>query len=230
MSGWLAFWGDNPSIYVSEAHLRAHYAVLGRDLPPLVGGRGRLVLDFGCGDALATDALVASGATVLLYDATPSVRDRLARRFGSQPAVQVLDEAGWEALPDAAVDAVLVNSVLQYLDRPTFEMLLARWRRVLRPGGELLLCDVVPPQVSPLADAKALLVLALRSGFVSAALAGLVRTALSDYPRLRRQLGFSCYDEAEILGILRHAGFSAERLARNVGPTPHRMSFRARPV
>lgn len=230
MSGWVAFWDRNPSIYVSDTHLIEHYRVLARDLVPLVGGPGRVVVDFGCGDALASPAIVASGARLLLYDATPAVQERLRRRYAAQPQIVVLDDAAWRALPDASVDTVLVNSVLQYVAKDELPDLLRRWRELLRPGGQLLLCDVVPPDVSAVQDAEALLRLAASGGFMLAALAGLARTAVSDYRRLRRELGFSCYTEAEMLSVLRGNGFVGERLAKNVGPTPHRMSFRARPA
>ena len=47
---------------------------------------------------------------------------------------------------------------------------------------------------------------------------------------MRGELGLSRYTEAEFLGRLRAAGFSGERLARNVEHNPSRMTFRARPI
>ena len=64
-----------------------------------------------------------------------------------------------------------------------------------------------------------------------AAVLGLVRTvALTDYWRLRSNLGLSRYAEAEIVAKLAAAGFSAQRAAVNIGHNPARMTFLARPT
>ena len=106
--------------------------------------------------------------------------------------------------------------------------MLALWRRLLAPGGVLIVADVIPPEVGALSDATALLRYAAAHGFLGAALIGLARTALSPYRRLRNELGIACYGETEFLQKLRAAGFSAERLPRNVEHNPARMTFRAR--
>jgi hypothetical protein len=79
-----------------------------------------------------------------------------------------------------------------------------------------------------LSDGLALLRYAAANGFFLAALAGLTRTALSRYRKLRSELGIARYSEAEFLRNLRAAGFSAERLPKNVEHNPARMTFRAR--
>ena len=73
---------------------------------------------------------------------------------------------------------------------------------VVVTGGALVVADVIPPDVSPLTDASQLLGFAWRGGFLGAALAGLVRTAFSDYRKLRAQYGLSTYRAEEIAGML----------------------------
>jgi hypothetical protein len=67
-------------------------------------------------------------------------------------------------------------------------------------------------------------------GFLLPAIAGLIRTAVSPYRKLRNALGVSLYSEAQFLQKLTAAGFSAERLPRNLEHNQMRMSFRARPA
>ena len=57
-----------------------------------------------------------------------------------------------------------------------------------------------------------------------------LRGALSRYRRLRSELGIARYSEAEFLAKLRAAGFSAERLPKNVEHNPARMTFLAAPL
>jgi len=107
--------------------------------------------------------------------------------------------------------------------------LLARCRLWLNDDGRLVLADMVPPGRQVLADAHALLATARRHGFLIAAFAGLVRTALSDYRRQRAVAGFAAYGEGEILALLAAAAFTAERRAANFGFNPKRMTFLAMP-
>ena len=120
--------------------------------------------------------------------------------------------------------------MLQYLKRDELESLLDQWRTKLKPDGRLVLADVIPPGVSPLADAAALLSFAWRGGFLGAALAGLVRTAMSDYGRIRRELGFTMYEAADLVALLGRHGFAAERSRPNFGHNQSRMTFVAKPA
>src|SRR5690242_12379802 len=78
--------------------------------------------------------------------------------------------------------------------------------------------------------ATALLRFAAAYKFLGAAVAGLARTLVSDYPRLRKRLGLSHYDEAAMLRKLAAAGFSGERMPSNIGHNQARMTFLARPA
>ena len=82
------------------------------------------------------------------------------------------------------------------------------FRRLLKPGGLLVLGDVIPRRLSALADARALLRFGRQEGFFWAAVRGLIRTYFSDYWRLRKSLGLTRYDAAEIAAKLEAAGFS----------------------
>jgi SAM-dependent methyltransferase len=230
VAGWLDFWSGAHSIYVNDRHLQAHYARIAEDVRSLIGERRPTLLDFGCGDALAAPAVASATSRLLLYDAAPAVSARIAARFAGHPGIEVLDRQAWAALAPASLDMILVNSVLQYLDRGSFEALLPTFRSLLRPEGELVLADVIPRDATALDDVRALLRSAARHGYLLAALRGLAATFFSDYRRLRRELGLTCYDETEMLALLRRHGFAAQRAQRNVGFSGHRMTFRARPA
>jgi hypothetical protein len=122
-----------------------------------------------------------------------------------------------------------MHSVAQYLTGPSLDERLGLFRRLLKPRGLLVLGDIIPPNVSPLTDALALLRFGARDGFFVAAVFGLVRTAFSNYARLRSTLGLSHYDERAMIGRLAAAGFAAERAAENIGHNQARMTFLARP-
>jgi SAM-dependent methyltransferase len=145
--------------------------------------------------------------------------------LGAKANVLVVSPEEVEALPDETLDLVVANSLIQYLSREELVALLSIWRSKLKPGGKLVVADIIPPNVSPLTDASQLLTFAWRGGFLIAALAGLVRTAFSDYRKLRAQYGLSTYRIDEITGLIAAAGFEDVTPAKNFGHNPHRLTL-----
>ena len=246
---WREFWEGETPIYVNERHTLLHYRLIARDIldaindlpasPPRDDGPGSddaatslrpVVLDQGCGEALSADEIAARCERLYLCDAAASVRERLRARFAPTKNIVVINPVEVADLSEASVNLVVANSLVQYLTRPELASVLRLWRHVLKPQGRLLLSDVPARGASPVTDATALLRFGWRGGFLFAALGGLARTALSDYRKLRAELGFASYDEAEALALLAEAGFSARRHRPNLGHNQARMAFLATPV
>lgn len=225
MADWISFWNGSHAIYVNDRHKAVHYAAIAADLARFVPGHEARLLDFGCGEALASTELAGRCARLVLSDAAPAVRDRLAARFAAVASIDVLSPEDVAALPDGSFDLIICNSVAQYFSRDLLATLVREWRRLLAPGGRVLIADVIPPHVSAVADAAALLAFAAREKFLAAALAGLVRTVFSPYRKLRAELGLTTYEEFEMLALLTDAGLAAHRVRPNVGHNQQRMAF-----
>ena len=227
---WRDFWNQDTPIYVSQRHKVLHYARIARDIAALIPAADALVLDYGCGEALSADRIAARCRTLYLCDAAPVVRERLRARYADEPRIAVLAPEDMEQVPDGSLHVVVVNSVIQYIGLDELRALLALARLKLRPDGSLVIADVIPPDVGAMKDVSALLSFGWKGGFLAAAVAGLARTAVSEYRRLRDEIGLAQYDETEMTDILREAGFSSERLPQNIGHNQARMTFRARPL
>ena len=228
MPSWREFWDSAHSIYVSERHKDEHYRDVAEQLAAFVPHSDARVLDHGSGEAIHADLVAAVAREVLLCDSAASVRTSIAARFANNPKIKVIAPEDVERLPHGSLDLVFATSLVQYLTAAELDRMLAVWRRLLAPNGVLIVADVIPPHVGALSDGLALLRYAASNGFLGAALVGLARTALSRYRRLRSELGIARYSEADFLARLRAAGFSAERLPKNVEHNPARMTFRAR--
>jgi SAM-dependent methyltransferase len=230
MSDWRSFWDSAHSIYVNARHKDVHYRAIADQIAAFVPNPGAHVLDYGCGEAIHADRVAAVASELMLCDQAPSVRAAITARFAADPRIRALAPEEVAALPDRSVDLIVANSMTQYLAPAELDHVLALWHRLLAPGGTLIVGDVIPPDAGTLTDVTALLGYAAANGFFLAALWGLARTAVSPYSRLRSRLGVTRYTQSDFMAKLKSAGFSAERLPRNLEHNAARMTFRARPL
>jgi SAM-dependent methyltransferase len=227
LKDWVSFWDSDHPIYVNARHFDVHYRGIAADTVRLLPSAEARVLDHGCGEALHADAVAAKCAGLFLCEAAPTVRARVAARFAGESKIRVIGPDEVERLPEACLDFIVANSLVQYLQREEFAALLAAWRRALKPGGKLVIADVIGSEQSAATAAIELIRFAAAHGFLIAAAFGLVRATFSPYRRLRTELGLARYGEDEMLDLLRKAGFSPKRLSRNFGHNQQRMAFEA---
>lgn len=109
---------------------------------------GESVLDIGCGTgtlAIAAKRRVGASANVHGIDASPEMIAR-ARRKATRAGTDVtFDIAQAQSLPfpDARFDMVLSTVMLHHLPRAGRAQAIREARRVLRPGGRVLVVDFV---------------------------------------------------------------------------------------
>ncbi len=225
---WQEFWNKKQHIYVSPRHTEVYYKTLGRGVLSFLPTRRPIsLLDWGCGDALASVPLRDSGVQVFLYDPIPYVYERIKARFSGERNIYVLSEEDLSSVKPQSIDTVLIFSVLQYVSKDEFKNILPKLRNILVPEGMLLLGDIVPPSVLMIRDVFDLLRSGLQYGFFVDAVVGVTATFFSDYRSIRRTRGFTTYREEEILELLRTHGFGATRVFPNIGLSKQRMLIRA---
>jgi 2-polyprenyl-3-methyl-5-hydroxy-6-metoxy-1,4-benzoquinol methylase len=160
---------------------------------------GERLLDLGCGEGHFAAAAEEAGAEVLAADVAEEALRR-ARTLHPELDLQLIDgEGGWD-LEDAGFDVVWAGEVVEHVaDTASW---LSELRRVLRPGGRLLLS-------TPLLGRRELLAAAL-SGAVFA------RRFEPRSDHLRH------YNAATLRALL--ADFHFERIAvRSGGPRGERL-------
>lgn len=227
---WRDYWNQDTPIYASERHKLLHYRLIANDIIGLIPSPEAAVLDYGCGEALFAHKVAAKCRQLYLSDAAPLVRERLNERFQDNERIIVLPTDDVADLADASLDLIVVNSLVQYLSLDEFRALLKLVHEKLKADGRLVLGDVLPPDLSPLTDAKALISFAWQGGFLRAAVSGLARTAFSEYRKIREEVGLAQYSDEEIVDLLEDAGFEPRRAERNLGHNQARMTFVARPA
>jgi SAM-dependent methyltransferase len=97
---------------------------------------GRRILDAGCGAGPLFEALRDRGAIVTGFDASTGMIAVARRRLGYGADLQVADLGSPLPFPDGAFDDVIASLVLHYLE--DWGLVLAEFRRVLKPGGRVI--------------------------------------------------------------------------------------------
>jgi SAM-dependent methyltransferase len=98
---------------------------------------GKTVLDAACGPGLYAEELIRRGADVTGFDQSPQMvqLSRVRAGQGDFRVHDLADPISW--LPDGSVDLVLLALAIDYIDDRVAA--LRELRRVLRPGGALVL-------------------------------------------------------------------------------------------
>lgn len=111
-------------------------------LPAFAGGEWT-VGDLGCGTGQMTAAVAPFVAHVIAVDGSAAMLQAARKRLQRFPNVE-LRRGELEALPidDARLDAATLALVLHHLPEPAHS--LAEVARVLKPGGRLLIVDMLP--------------------------------------------------------------------------------------
>ncbi|MBN8990193.1 MAG: class I SAM-dependent methyltransferase [Rhizobiales bacterium] len=230
MDEWIDYYDSTHTIYASKLHRDLHFQIIARDIIGYIPSPNAVVLDYACGEALSAAKVADACAKLYLAEPAPGVRGRLIARFAPNTKIRVRSLDELRNMAEQSVDLVVMNSVAQYMTPQELDFAFAVVRRLLKPGGLLVLGDILRPEVGMGRDVLALLKFASSHGFLTDALYGLASTALSDYRQLRTRVGLQRYSESEMIDKLGRAGFAASRAQHNIGHNPWRMTFLARPL
>jgi ubiquinone/menaquinone biosynthesis C-methylase UbiE len=228
MDDWIDYYDSTHTIYASRLHRDVHFEELARDIIGYIASPDAVVLDYACGEALSAAKVAAACGKLILAEPAPGVRGRLIARFAGITKIRVRSLDELRNMDEKSLDLAIMNSVAQYMTSAELDGAFTIMKRLLKPGGKLVVGDVLQPDVGMGRDVAALLRLAWKHGFLTDALWGLVRTALSDYRQLRTKIGLQRYSESEMLAKLAGAGFTASRAPVNIGHNPWRVTFVAR--
>ncbi len=131
---------------LSRGRVRAAKEAVAAETP--AGGR---VLEIGCGTGELAEMIVEKGGTVEGFDLSPSMIEAARERIDEQGlagklSVRQMGVDAMDTLPAAAYDAVVSTLVLSELNPDERSYALRHARRVVGPGGRIVIADEVVPR------------------------------------------------------------------------------------
>jgi SAM-dependent methyltransferase len=104
------------------------------------------VIDLGCGTGLLSLAFAPQVERVVAIDSSPAMLQRLAEKAAGGDTANietVVADLRSLPLPDESATLAVSNYALHHLDDHGKELALSEIRRVLVPGGRLVICDMM---------------------------------------------------------------------------------------
>ncbi len=118
-------------------------------------------LDFGCGYGQAARPLAGKVGRLWVWDHSEPMRTFARRHLAAHANV-----CEWNPADTATTfDLIWVNSVVQYMGESALADRLGQFAPLLRPGGCVVLSDLIPPAHPFRKDALSLLWFSLRRGY-----------------------------------------------------------------
>lgn len=159
--------------------------------------RGERVLDIAAGTGTSSAALAKSGAEVIALDFSPGMVEEGRKRHPDLTFVQ--GDAMKLPFADGEFDAVTISFGLRNVQQP--QVAIAEMRRVLKPGGRVVICEFSRP---PLGVLRAGYHAYLR--YVMPLIAGAASSNPDAYTYLFESIR-EWPDQPTLAGWLREAGF-----------------------
>jgi len=189
-------------------------------------GADTAILDFGCGYFDLGAAMAPHVGRMDGLEIDPYSLNLARSRVAELHATRIFERN--DDVPNGAYDLVIANSVFQYLQNEGEALCnLQDFRRWLRPGprSRVALIDLIPPRYSPPRDALRSMWVATLNGIPITMAQFLWNAATSPHGRSWLRL-----DPSRIQELAAEAGFTCQRLDRNLSPSLQRYTVVLRPT
>src|ERR1700760_532255 len=147
MNDWIDYYDSTHTIYASKLHRDLHFQVIARDIISYIPSPDAVVLDYSCGEALSATKVADACGMLILAEPAPGVRGRLIARSAPNTRIRVRALEELRSMHERSIDLVVMNSVAQYMTPSELDSALLIIRRLLKPGGRLVLGDILRPEV-----------------------------------------------------------------------------------
>lgn len=220
--GWKTYWeqlDDRQTVFRVQSEEYAENLAKAIPLPSPMR-----VLDFGCGFGYVAEKLAPQVGELYLWDASANMRRHARVRMTRFANVRYLDLSSPAVFPpDPGLDLIAINSVVQYMTPEEFSGWLVYWKKMLVPGGRIVISDLIPPAYAGGKDLLHVLRLSARRGFLLRA----IYQALGEifrYYRTRQSRPLTRIGKEELTHRGEAAGLTVDFLPQNLTHFPDRIT------
>ena len=210
--GWVDYWN---TVSGKARVLAAEATDYAERLRKYVGvDEGARVLDFGCGFGNTARELANAVGQIDLWDNAYGVRRQALKGTAGIANVGYADLSG-DRDPAVGYDLICVHSVVQYMSESEFESWLRRWRGMLRPGGRLVMSDILERPGSPAREILRLAGFSIAKGFFLNMLTNGIRE-FGGYSKIRGVRELRTQPRESLIAAAKAAGLKADILPQNL--------------
>jgi cyclopropane fatty-acyl-phospholipid synthase-like methyltransferase len=203
---WSLHWEEPANQHASTVAARDYVDRLRAAIPLRPTDR---VLDFGCGYGHVVELLAPVVAEVGHWDGARAMREATASRVARFRNAFPADLSRPHPLGAyGRFDVILVNGVVQWMDRAELPRWLTRWTTLLAPTGWIVVSDVPAPQASAVREVLGQVRFAIRNRY-------LVR-AVYDHARCRGDCTPTRWTPDELAAVAAAAGLTCTELPTNL--------------
>src|SRR3979490_1857994 len=142
MDEWIDYYDSTHTIYASKLHRDLHFQIMAKDMIAYITSPDAVVLDYACGEALSAARVAEAWGKLFLAEAAPGVRGRLIARFAPNTKIRVRSLDDLRKMEEKSIDLVVMNSVAQYMTQDELDSAFAVIRRLLKPGGQMVVGEI----------------------------------------------------------------------------------------
>lgn len=117
------------------------------------GGLGNLA-EFGCGTGFYTQVLAGKADSVVATDLSPGMLARAKDQIKAASVTFQAEDCQRTSLPDGAFDTAFISLVIHFTEA---DKTLAEMRRILKPGGTLIISNLDPRALNGLDRVRCLI-------------------------------------------------------------------------
>lgn len=170
LNEWSGFWKTEGEAFSSIMKINTHYFAL--QLTRRLGVRTTdEILDYGCGPGLLADVLIPDGFHVQGVDINDFFIAECKRKYPDHNFLTIstelltTDQSLLEVFGEKRFDRIILLSILQYFkDHEEIELLLRMLRKYIKPGGTIILADIIDERTSSIRDLISLVYRSLITG------------------------------------------------------------------
>ncbi len=219
MLNWINYWQSNPKIFGIVMEKSTGYFANKLISKGLIKN-GDKILDFGCGPGYLTEHIMHLAGSYWGVDISPTYIDSCVKKYNGIEKLHftLLDDNN-KIFPSNAdnnlrdFNVIIILSVVQYFtDKTKVAQLLKNCKDCLKPGGKIILADVIQSENSLIRDLWNVLINSIREGYFLSFLYFMQQIKFSSYNKMRKNHSLLCLNNEDVSEICNNLGLNFEVL------------------